>query len=972
MSNFRPVVVDPHAAGPFAQLQDGDSLTIGDNEKLLMGDAQDSSIYYTGSNLVIDSREVGTGDINFRGIFKPLSTHTSFSLLDDDRIISTEPADGTNQIIDAFPTLTWTDSGTNPAPYFGAEIGIRDERTYAGGGLFSDTEGFNYGLRSAFARSSSFTGAINVYQASAHAGNFRDQGVYNESANTLKTITWNYNPWELNATLSPTINIGAGNNGTYNARAMEIDLTTSPTLNSGNLNFNVRGVSVTSTGTTVGTSVGYAFYADLTGYDTSWAFYNATASPNFLGLDNSKTYWGTGQDASIAYDGTNLVIDSQEVGSGDLLLNPSGGSVGVNTSSPAVGFHADTNAIRVSGTNPYIETFIDASTGANLRTGAAGTTFFGFIGGDFSIRNTLGGGTTDDIFRIKVGASDELMILNTTNVTINAGTTGICNLVLNSDLGNDVRILAQENGSTKWVAGYDQSDSGKFKVSQTAFGQEFSINTSGFVGINSPTSGGRLHVTSGATGTITFIAQAFAAQTANLTEWQDSAGTPLTFIEADGEIVIDQDSKAIKFGADQDATILYDGTNLVIDPKAVGSGVVSVSGEAHASKFVAQSTAATPTSIFDGKDSSGTTVFRIIVDPDADENLFMGQCSPASGLTGTNNLFINVSNDESVGDSITTGNQNVFLGSECGRDLTTGANNVGIGHFAARLLTTGIGNICIGALAGDAILDGFSNMCVGTSSGSAITSGSNNAFVGVQSGRDMTDGVQNVGVGTNALLSANADFCVAVGTAALDSCTGDNNTGIGQDAGGSITSGTGNTFLGAQAGNNANQLATAVDSMALGTDSFTTASNQVVLGGPAVTDTRLRGDVSISNQTEGNVGRLTYRTAQQAVTLSGASTDSTINIPAGAVLLGVSFNVNTAVTDDGGDDTWSAAFTGGSSTSLASGAAAAQNTKVDTLVVPEVASAQTNVRFTPNGGNFTAGVIEIVAYYYNLTSLDDV
>lgn len=55
----------------------------------------------------------------------------------------------------------------------------------------------------------------------------------------------------------------------------------------------------------------------LTGADASnkkWALYNdssnTTAGKVFLGKDNVKTYWGTDYDASIYFDGTNLVIDS--------------------------------------------------------------------------------------------------------------------------------------------------------------------------------------------------------------------------------------------------------------------------------------------------------------------------------------------------------------------------------------------------------------------------------------------------------------------------------------------------------------------------------------------------------------------------------------------------------------------------------------------------------------------------------------
>lgn len=136
-----------------------------------------------------------------------------------------------------------------------------------------------------------------------------------------------------------------------------------------------------------------------------------------------------------------------------------------------------------------------------------------------------------------------------------------------------------------------------------------------------------------------------------------------------------------------------------------------------------------------------------------------------------------------------------------------------------------------------------------------------------------------------------------------------------------------------------------------------------------------RSNVAQSNLTEGGVAQVVYKTAHEVHTLAGAKTSdtTTISIPAGAKILGASFNVNTAVTDDDGDNTWSAAFITGASESLASGAAAAQNTKVNSLTADdEVATATTEIQFTANGSNFTAGVIEIVVYYMELTSLADV
>lgn len=129
--------------------------------------------------------------------------------------------------------------------------------------------------------------------------------------------------------------------------------------------------------------------------------------------------------------------------------------------------------------------------------------------------------------------------------------------------------------------------------------------------------------------------------------------------------------------------------------------------------------------------------------------------------------------------------------------------------------------------------------------------------------------------------------------------------------------------------------------------------------------------VRINNTTEGKTASLNILSAQQAVTLSGATTDSTINIPTNALLLGAAFCVNTAVTFGGGGATWSADFQdgGGVVQALVSGQAATQNTKVEKLFAPVLTDATTNVRFTPNAGTFSAGVIELVAWYLTITAL---
>ncbi len=138
------------------------------------------------------------------------------------------------------------------------------------------------------------------------------------------------------------------------------------------------------------------------------------------------------------------------------------------------------------------------------------------------------------------------------------------------------------------------------------------------------------------------------------------------------------------------------------------------------------------------------------------------------------------------------------------------------------------------------------------------------------------------------------------------------------------------------------------------------------------TTTKVGGSFSIVNEAEGRTGAMNYLTARQVHTLSLAATSdtTTISIPAGAILLGASFTVNTAVTTSGATNTWSAAFVTGSTTTLATNAAGALNTKVNTLIVPEKATATTQIRFDAAGvETFATGVIEVVVYYQTLTSL---
>lgn len=160
-------------------------------------------------------------------------------------------------------------------------------------------------------------------------------------------------------------------------------------------------------------------------------------------------------------------------------------------------------------------------------------------------------------------------------------------------------------------------------------------------------------------------------------------------------------------------------------------------------------------------------------------------------------------------------NTNVFFGLNAGRNNTTGVNNTFIGAGAGATNTTGYSDTIIGLNAGTNNTTGYSNVFIGVTSGSANITGSDNIFVGVEAGQQNT--------------------------------TGNGNTGLGRSAGRNITTGSYNTFIGRTAGENSNQLATAANSMGLGYESFTTRSNQVVIGNHNVVETQLRANVYIGS-----------------------------------------------------------------------------------------------------------------------------
>jgi len=125
--------------------------------------------------------------------------------------------------------------------------------------------------------------------------------------------------------------------------------------------------------------------------------------------------------------------------------------------------------------------------------------------------------------------------------------------------------------------------------------------------------------------------------------------------------------------------------------------------------------------------------------------------------------------------------------------------------------------------------------------------------------------------------------------------------------------------------------------------------------------------VGVAGTTGGYIRKRAEATAD--ITAS-ASVAITLSIPSGARLLGVQFRVDAALATG---ELWDAAYSGGSTTSLASASAVAQNTKVNRMHAAEISTDTVNIAITKSGGgSFTAqGTIRAIAYYETFDAMAD-
>jgi len=328
---------------------------------------------------------------------------------------------------------------------------------------------------------------------------------------------------------------------------------------------------------------------DLLGTSNTWTaqqIFDAGIKLN----DNDAITLGTGNDATILYDGSNLIINPDAVGAGELQL---AGEVEITEDGDLL---MDTDGLVDQHSNlarVHLECGVTANTGAGLHAslgfvaaGAAGLNTPSIMGA-FGFAVTGPGAETHNG---PFGCTGAVGLFKS-----NTGWTGTA------------------SGVTGGLTGVHGGGFGF--ASHSGISQGFKSLLS-IVGAFTFADHRHLHIFDSTGGTVTIQYGIYIRNLANGTSnhgiWIEGADT--------GAIVLDDDNLGggILFGEGQDASILYDGTNLLIDSQVVGSGFTGIENGLRVTGNlgffgttpVVQSSAYTPTNVSTDRsyDANSTTV----------------------------------------------------------------------------------------------------------------------------------------------------------------------------------------------------------------------------------------------------------------------------------------------------------------------------------------------------------------------------
>jgi len=179
------------------------------------------------------------------------------------------------------------------------------------------------------------------------------------------------------------------------------------------------------------------------------------------------------------------------------------------------------------------------------------------------------------------------------------------------------------------------------------------------------------------------------------------------------------------------------------------------------------------------------------------QNLFIGNFNGTSNTAGSYNEFIGFQ----AGQNNSSGSENIFNGYQSGQLNSTGSQNYFSGMYSGNLNTTGSQNHFVGYKAGGFNSTGSFNHFSGYFAGFK-NNGSNNHFEGFNAGYNNTSGADNLMIGNNAGYNNNTgSLNMFIGEqSGYNNKAGLNNTFIGHQSGYSNSNGFANIFMGFKSG----------------------------------------------------------------------------------------------------------------------------------------------------------------------------
>jgi hypothetical protein len=269
-----------------------------------------------------------------------------------------------------------------------------------------------------------------------------------------------------------------------------------------------------------------------------------------------------------------------------------------------------------------------------------------------------------------------------------------------------------------------------------------------------------------------------------------------------------------------------------------------------------------------------TGIFNTAIGTNALRNNTTGQSNTSTGYTA---LQLNTTGGQNTANGYaalqnnTTGSQNTAVGVVSLRDNTTGNQNTAVGILTLSENTTGNSNSAVGYGALTKNSTGFANAAIGLESLSQNTTGYQNTATGVQSLNDNTIGNNNTAIGNrSAYKNTDGDENTAIGLNSLYSnTTGNQNTAVGFNSGALTNSGASNetssnsVYIGQDARSSASGN---TNEIVIGSAGRGNGSNTVTLGNDSITNTYLKGAVTLTGALNG-----TSATFSSSVGIGGAT-----------------------------------------------------------------------------------------------------